>query len=44
MERLIDVANHTYRNQTKGLYITRKVSGYSVYTSTIFSGSYKEQS
>ena len=40
--RLVDVANHTIWTQTKGLYINREVSGYSVYTSTIFNGVYTE--
>ena len=41
--RLIDVTNHTDQTQTKGLYITRKVYGYSVYTSTVFKGVYTKQ-
>ena len=35
---LVDVANQTYQNRTKGFYIPPKVSGYSVYTSTFFNG------
>ena len=41
--RLIDVANQTYQTRTKGLYISRNVSVYSVYTSNIFNGVYTEQ-
>ena len=41
--RLVNVANHTYLTRTKGLYIPRKVSGYSVYTSTVYNGVYTEQ-
>ena len=41
--RLINVTNHTDQTQTKGLYIPRKVSGYSVYTSTVLNGVYTEQ-
>ena len=39
----VDVANHTYRTQTKVLYIFRKVYGYSVYTSTVFNGVYTKK-
>ena len=39
----VDVANHTYRTQTKGFYITCKVSVYPVYTSTVFNGVYTKQ-
>ena len=39
----VDVTNHIDRTKTKGLYIPRKVPGYSVYTSTIFKGVYNEQ-
>ena len=39
---LVNVANHTYQNRTKGLYIPCKVSGYSVYTSTVFNVVYNE--
>ena len=42
--RLIDVANHTDLNWIKGLHIPRKVSVYSVYTSTVFNGVYTKQS
>ena len=38
-----DIANHTDQNRTKELYITRKVSLYSVYTSTVFNGVYTEE-
>ena len=41
--RLVDVANDTDKTQTKGLYICRKFSGYSVYTSTFSNGGYTEQ-
>ena len=41
--RLFDVTNHTDQNRTKGLYIPRKVSEYSVYTSTVFNGVYTKQ-
>ena len=41
--RLVDVAYHTDIIQTKVLYIPRKVSGYSVYTSTILNGIYTKQ-
>ena len=41
--RLVDVANHTDRTRTKGLYIPRKVYGYSVYTSTVFNGVYTKK-
>ena len=41
--RLVDVENHTDQTQTKGLYIPRKVSVYSVYTSTVFSSAYTKQ-
>ena len=40
---LVDVANHTYRTQTKGFYIPRKIPGYSVYTSTVFNSVYTKQ-
>ena len=40
---LVDVANHTDRTWTKGLYIICKVSEYSVYTSTVFNGVYTKQ-
>ena len=43
MGRLVDVANHTDQTRTKRLYIPRKVSGYSVHTSTVFNGAYTEQ-
>ena len=36
--RLDDVANHTNLTRIKGLYITPKLSRYSVYTSNIFNG------
>ena len=35
--------NHTGQTPRKGLYIPRKVSGYSGYTSTVFNGAYTEQ-
>ena len=41
--RLVDVANHTDLNRTKGLYIPRKFSGYLVYTSTVFDGVYNKE-
>ena len=41
--RLVDDANHTDQTQNKGLYIPRKVSGYSVYTSTVFNVVYTKQ-
>ena len=41
--RLINVANHTDRTRTKGLYIPSKVSGYSVYNSTVFNDVYTKQ-
>ena len=41
--RLVDVANHTNLTWTKGLYIPRKLSRYSVYTSTVFNGVYSKQ-
>ena len=41
--RLVDITKHTYWNQTKGLYILRKLSRYSVYTSTSFNGVYTQQ-
>ena len=40
---LVDVANYTDPTQTKGLYIPRKFSGYSVYTSTFFNDVYTKQ-
>ena len=40
---LVDVTNHTDWNQTKGLYIPRNVSRYSVYNSTVFNGVYTKQ-
>ena len=40
---MVDAKNHTDRTETKGLYISRKVSGYSVYTSNHFSGFYTKQ-
>ena len=40
---IIEVANHIYRTQTKGLYIPSKVSVYSVNTSTVFNGVYTKQ-
>ena len=40
---LVEVANHTYQTRNRGLYIPRKVSGYSVYTSTVFNGVYTKQ-
>ena len=41
--RLVGVANHTDQTRTKGFYIPCKVSGYSVYTSTVFNGFYTKQ-
>ena len=41
--RLVNVANYTDKTWTKGLYIPRKVSGYSVYTSTFWNGVYTKQ-
>ena len=35
---LVNIANHTDQTWTKGVYIPRKFSGYSVYTSTVFNG------
>ena len=40
---LVDVSNHTYQTRTKGLYIPRKFSGYSVYTSNFFNGVYTKK-
>ena len=40
---LVDVTNYIDKILTKGLYIACKVSGYSVYTSTVFSGVYTKQ-
>ena len=41
--RIVDVANHTYQTQNKGLYIPHKFYGYSVYTLTVFNGVYNKQ-
>ena len=41
--RLVNVTNHTDKILTKALYIPCKVSGYSVYTSTVLSGVYTDQ-
>ena len=41
--RQVDVLNHTDQTWTKGLYITRKFSGYSVYNSTFFNSVYNKQ-
>ena len=41
--RLVDIVNHADQTRTKGFYIPRKVSGYSVYTSTVFNGVYTKQ-
>ena len=38
-----DVANYTDQTRTKGLYIHRKVSGYSAYASTAFNDVYTKQ-
>ena len=40
---LVDVANQTDQTRTKGFYIPRKVSEYSVYNSTVFNGVYIKQ-
>ena len=41
--RLVNVANHTNRTRTKGLYTPRKFSGYPVYTSAVSNGVYTKQ-
>ena len=41
--RLVKVANHTDQNRTKGFFIPRKLSRYSVYTSTVLNGVYVKQ-
>ena len=41
--RLVHVAKHTDQTRTEGLYITCKVSGYSVYNSTVFNVVYTKQ-
>ena len=42
-EFLVDVLNHTDQTWIKGLYIPHMVSGYSVYTSTVFNSVYNKQ-
>ena len=41
--RRVDVGNYIDQTQTKGIYVPRKVSEYSVYTSTVFNSVYTKQ-